>query len=392
MKHINSLIIIAILFAGSSLYAQPSLDSLLSQINKSNPTLMTAQSLMDVQVLDAKTGLTPYNPEVEFSYLWGSPAELGNRTDFRVTQSFDFPTVYSSKSRLSKINQKQAELQFRATRQEILLNARQAWIMRVYLNIRKSMLTGRLAYAQIVLIGFERKLATGEANQLELNQTRMKVMALENEINHLQREFSQNYADIMNLTGDFEVVIADTIFPITRPIIFDSLLTSYRAGNVSLFYDAEIDIKAKEVNVIFNQKLPKLKAGYYSESILGVKLQGIQAGITIPLWENARAVRTAKANLAYAETDADRYWQLKQNELNQNYEQWVYLKERVAELEELLAISNNEALLRQAMEAGEISLTEYFYESDFYFQNLLNMLEFKKEMLMLDATLRKVYF
>ncbi|MCD4729773.1 MAG: TolC family protein [Bacteroidales bacterium] len=392
MKQMKIISFIAIFMAGSSLFAQPSLDSLLSNINKGNPILMTAQSLMEVQVLDAKTGLTPYNPEVEFAYLWGSPDELGNRTDFTVTQSFDFPTVYSSKSRLSKINQKQAELQFKATRQEILLNARQAWIMRVYLNIRKTMLTGRLAFAQTVFEGFERKLETGETNQLELNQARMKVMALENEINHLQREFSKNYADILNLTGDLEVVISDTIFPITRPIIFDSLLTSYRAGNISLLYDTEIDIKAKEVNVIFNQKLPKLKAGYYSESILGVKLQGIQAGITIPLWENARAVRTAKANLAYAETDADRYWQLKQNELQQNYEQWVYLKERVTELEELLTISNNEALLRQAMEAGEISLTEYFYESDFYFQNLLNMLEFKKEMLMLNADLKKVYY
>ncbi len=76
----------------------------------------------------------------------------------------------------------------------------------------------------------------------------------------------------------------------------------------------------------------------------------------------------------------------------QKYEQWIYLKERVTEMEELLAVSNNEILLRQAMEAGEISLTQYFYESDFYFQNILNLFEFKKEMLMLEADLRKVYY
>lgn len=103
-------------------------------------------------------------------------------------------------------------------------------------------------------------------------------------------------------------------------------------------------------------------------------------------------MNTAKAKLVFAESDADRYWQLTQNELLQKYEQWIYLKERVTAMEELLAISNNEILLRQAMEAGEISLTQYFYESDFYFQNILNLFEFKKEMLMLEADLRKVYY
>ena len=133
-------------------------------------------------------------------------------------------------------------------------------------------------------------------------------------------------------------------------------------------------------------------AGYYSESVLDTKLRGIKAGISIPLWGNARAVNTAKANLVFAESDAERYWQLKQNDLLQKFEQWVYLKERVLEMQDLLEVSNNESLLRQAMEAGEISLTQYFYESDFYFQNILNLLEFKKEMFLLEADLRKVYY
>lgn len=392
MKRINNLMAIAFLFLGSSLFSQSSLDSLLSRVDESNPSLMAARSLLEVQILDAKTGLTPYNPEVEFGYMWGRPEELGNRVDFAVSQSFDFPTVYSSKSRLSKINQTQAELQYHATRQELILVAQQTWIERVYLNIRESMLKGRLRYALKVRDGFETKLKSGESNQMELNQARMKVMSTENEMNRLKQELSKNNADIMNLTGNYGMAIEDTVFPPGEFIVFDTLVNRYQEGYISLFYQTEIDKREKEVDVIFNKKLPKLKAGYYSESILDAKLKGVQAGITIPLWENARAVKTAKASLAYAETDADRYWQQKQNSLKQQYEQWVYLRDRVDEMEEMLSISNNESLLRQAMEAGEISLTEYFYESDFYFQNLLNLLDFKKEKLMLEADLRKVYY
>jgi len=392
MKPIEFTLLIAVLLAGPCLFAQSSLDSLLVRVEERNPTLIAAQSLLESRKLDARTGLTPPNPEVEFGYMWGDPTELGNRTDFQITQSFDFPTAYSSRSKLSKINLQQAELEYNATRQEILLAAHQAWVDRVYLNNLKYLLNDRLTYAEKVFEGFERRLETGEANQLQVNQARMKVMALENEINTLQREYSENTAELLNLTAEGKINITDLDFLISVPIIFDSLLFHYNVGYLNQMYETEVEKKSKEIDVVFNQKLPKLMAGYYSENVLDTKLRGIKAGITIPLWGNARAVNTAKANLVFAESDADRYWQLKQNELLQKYEQWIYLKERVTEMEELLAVSNNEILLRQAMEAGEISLTQYFYESDFYFQNILNLFEFKKEMLMLEADLRKVYY
>lgn len=391
MKLKKITLIVAVLLAGSYLFAQPSLDSLLSQVESGNPSLKAANSLLESRKLDARTALTPPNPEVEFGYMWGEPDELGNRTDFQITQSFDFPTAYSSKSKLSKINLQQAELEYEVTQQEILMQAHQAWVNRVYLNNLEYLLIDRLTYAEKVFEGFERRLETGEANQLQVNQARMKVMALENEINSLRRAFSENTAELLNLTGR-EISINDLKFSAFSPIIFDSLLAHYNAGYLNQMYETEVERKSREIDVVFNQKLPKLMAGYYSESVLDTKLRGIKAGISIPLWGNARAVNTAKANLVFAESDAERYWQLKQNDLLQKFEQWVSLKERVLEMQDLLEVSNNESLLRQAMEAGEISLTQYFYESDFYFQNILNLLEFKKEMFLLEADLRKVYY
>ncbi len=392
MKAIRIILYIALLLIGSGLFAQASLDSLLLSVENGNSTLIAAQDKLESQKLQARRGITPPNPEMEFGYMWGNSVEIGDRTDFAVTQSFDFPTAYTTRSKLSKINLQQAELEFKVTHQEVMLLAHQVWVEKLYMNNLESLLSERLSYAIKVFEGFERRLETGEANQLQVNQARMKVMALENEFNLLQREFSKNSAEILSLTGGQSVFIADRMFPVSFSIMFDSLLSAYSKGYLNQIYETQVEKKSKEVDVIFNQKLPKLKAGYYSEHILDVKLRGVKAGISIPLWGNARAVNTAKAELVYAASDADRFWQLKQNELLQKYEQWVYLKERVTEMEELLEVSNNEILLRQAMEAGEVSLTQYFYESDFYFQNIINLLEFKKEMLLLEADLRKVYY
>lgn len=391
MRLIKIITTLAIILSVSGLYSQNTLDTLLNLVTERNPTILAAGSLLESRKLDARKGLTPDNPQVEFGYMWGDPSELGTRTDFEITQSFDFPTAYSSRSKLSKINQHQAELEYFAMRQDILLQARQAWINRVYLNILKTMYMSRLDYASAVFTGFERKLETGGANQLQVNQSRIKVTALKNKLNLLQREYSKNNSDILNLTGNREIEINDTNFFVSNKIIFDTLITRYQESYLNQLYQTEIKKKEKEVDVVFNQKLPKLSAGYYSEKILDANLRGIKAGITIPLWGNARAVKSAKAEQVYAKTDAERYWQIQKNELKNMYEQRNFLLERIEELEQLLEVSNDELLLRKAMEAGEISLTEYFYESDFYFQAIVNLVEFKKEMFLIETELLKVY-
>lgn len=96
--------------------------------------------------------------------------------------------------------------------------------------------------------------------------------------------------------------------------------------------------------------------------------------------------------MIYAQSDAERFWQEKENEIRQKYDQLLMLQDRVKDMEQVLSESNDEALLRQAMEAGEITLTDYYYESDFYYQTLVSLLEFRKDLLLLEAELRKVYY
>jgi hypothetical protein len=52
---------------------------------------------------------------------------------------------------------------------------------------------------------------------------------------------------------------------------------------------------------------------------------------------------------------------------------------------------NDEELLKIALEMGEISLSEYIYASDFYFRNIQSLHKFKRDQLLLEADLMKVY-
>jgi len=375
-----------------SVLAQESLDTLLRRVSDKNEGFLAASRQFEADVIASKVGNSPPNPEVEYGYMWGSPDVLGDRVDFAVYQSFDFPTVYTSQSKLSKIASRQAELKLIATRQNILTQAHKGWIDGVYLNMKLSMLRTRLDNAQLVYSGFHRKYESGDANQLQLNQALLQSTMLNNELTRTQVAIQNNQSLLKQLTGGEPMLILDTLLPEPADLNLDTLLADYRNGALNMWYRREIEKREQEKDVIFNRKLPKLKAGYYSEYILNTKLRGIKAGISIPLWGNSRAVKSAEAEKAFAESDAWRFQSEQETGISNRFHQWESLKTQVEELNKVFYLANNENLLYQSMEAGEISLTQYFYESDFFFQSKLALLESRRDLLRLEADLLKVYY
>lgn len=372
-------------------YPQNSLDTLLKLVVDNNQQLKAASHLYDAEVIAAKVGNSPPNPEVEYGYMWGTPDVIGERTDFTVTQSFDFPTAYTSQSKLTRISNRQSELKMMATKQEVLMGAHKTWIEGVFLNIQKSLLEDRLGQAQQVFEGFQQKYETGEANILQLNQARLKTSLLNNELERTKVAILNIGSRLNQLTGGNMTGITETQLPGAGELILDTLLQDYNLAPVSLWYENQVSKREQEADVLFNRKLPKLMAGYYSEYILNTKLRGIKAGISIPLWGNARAVNSAKAGQAFASSDAWRFQVEQQTEIVSKYQEWANLKQQVTELETVLEASDNESLLLQSVDAGEISLTQYYYESDFFFQSRLALLKTQRDMLLLEADLIKIY-
>ncbi len=85
-------------------------DTLMKLVLEQNRELKVAREVYQVSILEAGTGNTPPDPEVEFAYLFGKPSDLGNRIDFGITQQLDFPTTYIHRSKVKKINSSRAEL------------------------------------------------------------------------------------------------------------------------------------------------------------------------------------------------------------------------------------------------------------------------------------------
>ena len=146
MKRI-SLYIISCFFI-ITVTAQNGVDSLIKQVERNNKSIQTNKKYWQAKQAEFKTGLTPYDPQVEYDYMFGSPVGAGNQRDFSVTQRFDFPTVYKRKKELSGRQIAQTNLQQQVYRQDILLEAKLLSLQIIYLNRKAAELNRRLTNTQ----------------------------------------------------------------------------------------------------------------------------------------------------------------------------------------------------------------------------------------------------
>lgn len=367
-------------------------DSLMNLVLENNRILMVAREASQTAILRAGTGNTPSDPEFEIGYLYGDPTQIGNKVNILVKQEVDFPTAYAHRSKLKQIRQSRAELEYVLVRQAVLSETRQLWIKQVHLNKLSQLLGQRLKQAKAIQSDFSEMMNAGEVGLLEYTQANLMVASIESEFDEVLSKLESNRLALLEMTGGQEVELKDTIFPVPVSIQEDSILADYRMGPGAQLHQQDRYEKEKEKSLARSQHLPKISAGYFSETIPSEAFRGFTVGISVPLWENARTIKTAQSALIQSEAKMDQYLVEQERNLRQKLNKLANLYGRVEKLEEALGSANSLQILTSSMESGEISLSEYFYNSDFYFRNQQLLLRYEMELLALEADLLKIYY
>ena len=349
--------------------AQSSVDSVVKQVERNNKSIQTNQKYWQAKQSEFKTGLTLYDPLVEYDYMWGAPAGAGNQRDFSVTQRLDFPTAYSRKKELAGQQIAQTSLQQQVYRQDILLEAKLLTLQIIYLNKKGAELNRRLINTQQLVQDYQKKLDKGDVIILDVNKAKLQLLNIRNETALNENEKKVLFTKISELNGGIPVTINDTIYPFI-PLIpdFEVLDSTIEANDpIIKVYEQEKIILEQQISVQKAMNLPKIEAGYHSQGILGQSYKGFHAGITIPLWENKNRLSATKSNLVYATSSAETHRLKHRLENKQYYEQLDVRLKMVLEYKELLSTLNNTTLLNKALSLGQITIIQYFYDESFYF-------------------------
>jgi outer membrane protein TolC len=383
------IITLLILCAGITLRAQTGIGSVLASIEENNTTLKSLRESADAQKLENKTGIYLENPEVGFNYLWGNPAEIGNRTDFSVMQTFDIPTVTGMKSRMAGEKNSLIEWQYRADRMNILLEAKRYCLELIYCNALKRELTLRLQHATTIAAGYKERLDRGAAGILEYNKARLNLSTVQGEMARVDVERDALIGRLKQLNGGNDLTLDDHLFSaIDFPLSFESWYAEAGQKNPVLSYvKQEIEVSKKQLSLSRAMSLPALTAGYMSEKVTGQRYQGLSVGISIPLWENKNRVRQAKAAVRAAESRETDSQRRLYGQLQILYNRTLGLKAAADAYRNSLETANSSDLLKKALDAGEISLLDYVLEIGLYYDTVNRALEAERDYQMAYAEL-----
>lgn len=364
------------------LFSQENMEKVVAEIEKNNTTLQALRQNTEAEKLGNKTGIYLSNPEVEFNYLWGSPSVIGNRTDFSVKQSFDFPTAYRYRQQISTLRNEQAELEYEKQRREILMQARKVCVDLTYNNALRKELTSRLGNATKIAESYRAKFRLGEANILEFNKTQLVLLNLTKEMETFEIEGKELASQLALLNGGNAIEFADSEFqPLVIPDDFDQWYANAEQANPVLqWLKQEIEVLQKQEKLNQAQSLPKLQAGYMSEKVVGQQFQGLTVGISIPLWENKNTVKYAQAQAEAAQSlQADQKLHF-YNSLKSLYSKAAGLQKNLVDYRQKLQLCNNSQLVLKALDKGEISMIEYLFELSVYYESVNQLIETERNL------------
>jgi outer membrane protein TolC len=361
-----------------NMYAQPAVPE---QIEQNNTILSALRKQSDAEKIANKTGIYPGNPEVEFHYLWGNRSALGDRVDFSATQTFDFPTTYYYKKKISDAQNRQVDLQYLIERKNILLEAQFTFIRLNYQTALSSEWEERLNQALRMVSAYQRKLDAGDASALDLNKAKINLLNVQKEYDSSVVEKELLEAELIRLNGGLPLDFPPDFPPVLLPADFEQWYREQADKNHFLQYLRQETALSRETERLQRSlNLPKFSAGYMSEKVLTEQFQGITLGVSIPLWENKNTVKRIKARTqARQETESDarlRHY----NETKALYKKALQLQKMAGDYKRNELPDNTTSLLKKALEAGEISLIDYLFEWGVYFEWASNRLEIERDL------------
>ena len=372
-------------------HAQEGMEAILQQIARNNKALQANTQLIASQKLESKATNNLANPTLSYSHLWDSDDKNITVGELVISQSFDFPSLYATRNRVSRLKSTALDAQSAAVRQQVLLQAQQLCLDIVLLHQQQQLLDERLKNAEELAQMYAERLKTGDANALETNKINLELLNVRTESRTNATTLQNKLKELTALNGNLPLVpgrpqpepampVPEALgltdyTPTPLPADFTPVLNELLAADPALqALQHESAAARKQVSVSKQGWLPQLELGYRRNTETRHPLNGIVVGFSFPLFENRHQVKMAKSqalNVDYQKEDAllqasSALWQL--------YDEARSLQQSIDEYKETFARQRDLSLLRKALEGGEISMIEYFVEVSVVYQSKANLL------------------
>lgn len=384
MKRILSMLaaVIACTAAGAQ-----TIDDILGQVGENNLTLKALQQQLDAGADANLAEARLEGPEVEFGYLFGEDGR--RRHDFGVSQSFDFGALTGARKRLALGQNELLALEYRASRRDILTQARKLVYRIINCNALIAEYTRRADNARAVEQAYRSGYEKGEFSVIDYRKAAVGLAEAEGTLRLCEVERDGLLAELKNLNGGEGIEItACEQETVLLPGSFGQWLEQASGKSSALEYvRTSTSNSEKQLNLSRSEAFPSLSVGYKSEVVPGEGFRGVSVGVSIPLWSAGKKISSAKKQLEAARlAEQDALVQFRTNAENL-YEKAASLAESAAGY--ALLTDSDEGLrdLQKALDSGQMSLLDYMNEISYFYSSRELALQTQLEYLLAVADL-----
>lgn len=353
-----------------------SFDEILRTIASNNPSLAASVAEGNAQILSMKSENNLPDPEIGFEHKWGGG---GTKWGIGVSQSFEWPEVYSSRKRAVDNATNAMEYLNKANYLEKMVEIK--LILVDIVGVRKQLALFQKIDSQMDSLETKYKQGRnrGEVTLLDINKIKIERIALSREIKSLNIQLQNLESSLLKENGGKDVtIILAALHNYPDEIILpeDEYVRLVKENDPQI---AQYTFMAKtqeySAKAIEQGKFPGFSIGYNLENELGTYFNGFSIGLTLPVFSRkykSEAINAGQKALKL-QCDAfeiDRITQIKSQRTNA-----VSLFQELQQYKPILEDNNNIGLLKKALDGGEINLITYIQEVNFFLEAQKNYLD-----------------
>lgn len=370
--------------------ADNSVDDVLKQIAQNNLTLRALQHDNEADVLDIKAENSLDGLSVEYSPFFRSGYSGVAESELVVSQEIQFPTKYADRNKQAKMLKSVGGKMYEKNRRDILLEAEQLCIDVIRLNKTLAMLDQRLKNSETLHQMYDKRMAAGDANILEVNKVKLDCMEVQTMVSEAQNERMLLLQQLQQLNGGKPVTIDSEKFPEFQPIKdFESYKALYLASDADIQM-AETMLKSADMNVKMQKRgwLPNISFCYRRNTEQKEGVNGLMVGVSFPLYSNSKRIKAARERRQSAELQVEQARKDAESQLQSGYQQLVGLQQ-VLDHSDVKMMQESIVLFSKALQHGEINALDYYTEVNSIYEKLQRHIDIHCQSAKLHAVLHK---
>lgn len=360
-----------------------SVDQAIEIALQNNGNIRVAKSNIELQEEGKKGAFNPGKTDIGVQY--GQYNSREKDFSFNVNQKFEFPTVYTKQSKLSKAKIQGSNYQLAITENELKQNIRQAWYEMAYLQEKKKLLAFQDSIYGQFLHAANIRYETEASTYLEKATAETQVMEIQNKLEMLEMDLAiqkQQLKMLLNDTAQLEFVPENL-----AERNFSTADSSQVNNNPMLAYaQQQIEIANAEKAVHTAKLLPDLSVGYFNLSMIGIptnsgetatmsdRFSGFQGGISLPLFfaSHKADIKSAKIKGQIAQAHAEYYQTVLESQYQQQLQEILKQRSSLNYYQDK-ALPQAELILDNAQKSFANEAIDYVE----YFQNVNKALDLK---------------